>query len=835
MADNVTVDNGTLTDYVVSADEGAGGQVQRVKLAYSADGSEVHVPADADGLLVNLGANNDVTVSGVSTAANQATEIGHLAEIEALLGGIDTKVSTIANAVSGTEMQVDVLTMPTVAVTGTFWQATQPVSGTVTANAGTGTFTVAGAVTNTVLSVVGGGTEATAQRVTLASDSTGVLSVDDNGSTLSVDDGGGSLTVDGTVAVSGTVTVASHAVTNAGTFVTQENGAALTSLQLLDDSIVADDAAFTPGTTKVSMAGFEYDDTTPDSVNEGDAGAARMSANRNQYVQIRDNAGNERGLNVAADGSIAVTVATIPSHAVTNAGTFVVQESGAALTALQAMDDWDESDRAKVNPIVGQAGIAAGAGAVGVTVPRVTLASDDPAVVALQLLDNAIAGSEMQVDVVTSALPSGASTAANQTTIIGHVDGIETLLGTIDADTGGIATSAATIAGAVSGSEMQVDVLSVIPGTGTSALGKAVDSAAGGTDTGIAVLAVRDDTLSALTPIDGDYTPLRVSSTGALHVTGGGGGTQYNVDGASTGTDTGTLALAIRDDALTTLTPIDGDYVGLRTNSVGALQVNLGTALDSTIDSISALGEIAHDSDGTASPPLLVGGYASAAAPTNVSADGDAVRAWHLLNGAQVNALVSGSTLIGVGNGTAATALRVTLPTDGTGVVVLGAGTAGIGKLTANSGVDIGDVDVTSMPGTGVEDAGETAGGTLLMAGTVRRDTPAASAGTTGDNATLNTDSNGRVWTNGGTTTLANGQVAPTNSAGTVVAARTGRQRLTLVNIGTITVYVGIATVTTANGVPIYPGGSMTLENSALVQGITASGTGAIAYIEEYA
>jgi hypothetical protein len=45
------------------------------------------------------------------------------------------------------------------------------------------------------------------------------------------------------------------------------------------------------------------------------------------------------------------------------------------------MDDWDESDRAKVNIIVGQAGIAAGAGAVGATVPRVTLASDDPSLV----------------------------------------------------------------------------------------------------------------------------------------------------------------------------------------------------------------------------------------------------------------------------------------------------------------------------------------------------------------------------------------------------------------------------------------------------------------------
>jgi len=94
-------------------------------------------------------------------------------------------------------------------------------------------------VTNTVLSVVGGGVESTAQRVTLASDSTGVLSVDDNEGSLtvdgtvtvthpaigpgteaaaqrvtiandstglvSIDDGDGSITVDGTVAVSGAV------------------------------------------------------------------------------------------------------------------------------------------------------------------------------------------------------------------------------------------------------------------------------------------------------------------------------------------------------------------------------------------------------------------------------------------------------------------------------------------------------------------------------------------------------------------------------------------------------------------------------------------------------
>lgn len=44
--------------------------------------------------------------------------------------------------------------------------------------------------------VAGGGVESAALRVTIASDSTGVLSVDDNGSTISVDDGGGNISID---------------------------------------------------------------------------------------------------------------------------------------------------------------------------------------------------------------------------------------------------------------------------------------------------------------------------------------------------------------------------------------------------------------------------------------------------------------------------------------------------------------------------------------------------------------------------------------------------------------------------------------------------------------
>ena len=144
----------------------------------------------------------------------------------------------------------------------------------------------------------------------------------------------------------------------------------------------------------------------------------------------------------------------------------------------------------------------------------------------------------LSVDVTRSALPSGAATSAKQDTIIGHVDNVEGLLTTIDADT-------SALAGAIAGTEVQVDIVgslpagsnaigklaansgvdigdvdvtSVIPGTGATNLGKAIDTATGATDTGVLLLATRDDALSALTPIEGDNVQLRTNSTGALWV-----------------------------------------------------------------------------------------------------------------------------------------------------------------------------------------------------------------------------------------------------------------------------------------------------------------------------
>ena len=73
---------------------------------------------------------------------------------------------------------------------------------------------------------------------------------------------------------------------------------------------------------------------------------------------------------------------------VVNSSTPLPVADALAEASLAIIDDWDESDRAKVNLIVGQAGITAGAGAVAANTPRITHASDDPVTTALQIIDD---------------------------------------------------------------------------------------------------------------------------------------------------------------------------------------------------------------------------------------------------------------------------------------------------------------------------------------------------------------------------------------------------------------------------------------------------------------
>jgi hypothetical protein len=165
----------------------------------------------------------------------------------------------------------------------------------------TGSNTI-GAVTNTVLSVVGNGAAATAQRVTLANDSTGVLA------TVS------------TVTTVGTVTN----ITNQG--------------QLVDN------AGFTDGTTRLNMSGYVFDEVAGTALTENDGAAARVDSKRAQVFTLEDATTRGQRATVTAanalkvDGSAVtqpVSAASLPLP--TGAATSANQST--EITSLQLIDD----------------------------------------------------------------------------------------------------------------------------------------------------------------------------------------------------------------------------------------------------------------------------------------------------------------------------------------------------------------------------------------------------------------------------------------------------------------------------------------------------------------
>ncbi len=160
---------------------------------------------------------------------------------------------------------------------------------------------------------------------------------------------------------------------------------------------------------------------------------------------------------------------------------------------------------------------------------------------------------------------------------------------------------------------MDVNVTLALP-TGANTIGNVVLTAAGGLDaleliddavfaddapftltTSKAMVAgvIVDATLSALAAADADVVPLRVNANGALHVTGGGGGTEFVEDTAASGGELGGLILGVRRDADTSPVTADNDYHGLIFNALGALKVEVFDGGDSlTVDSTD-LGTIA--------------------------------------------------------------------------------------------------------------------------------------------------------------------------------------------------------------------------------------------------
>jgi len=101
------------------------------------------------------------------------------------------------------------------------------------------------------------------------------------------------------------------------------------------------------------------------------------------------------------------------------------------------------------------------------------------------------------------------------------------------------------------------------------------------------------------------YIPL-VDADGHLQVdilSGATGGTEYNEDDATPATIVGKAVMMERDDALATLTPVEGDWSALRSNARGALWVAIddtdSVSIDDGGNSITVDGTVAATQSGT--------------------------------------------------------------------------------------------------------------------------------------------------------------------------------------------------------------------------------------------
>jgi hypothetical protein len=129
----------------------------------------------------------------------------------------------------------------------------------------------------------------------------------------------------------------------------------------------------------------------------------------------------------------------------------------------------------------------------------------------------------------------------------------------------------------------------VNPSSGGGGVQYNEDTAHASGDTGTMALVVRKDAAGSLVSADGDYAPLQVDASGALRVTGGGGGTQYQEDAAHTTGDTGTMALVVRQDTPGALAGTDGDYAPLQVDATGRLRVTVDASVALSVSNFPAV------------------------------------------------------------------------------------------------------------------------------------------------------------------------------------------------------------------------------------------------------
>lgn len=276
-----------------------------------------------------------------------------------------------------------------------------------------------------------------------------------------------------------------------------------------------------------------------------------------------------------------------------------------------------------------------------------------------------------------------------------------------------------------------------------------------------------------LVPVSDNGGSLTVDNAGTFAVQATVAASATNIakaeDAASADADVGVPAMAIRKASPANTSGTDGDYEMLQM-SAGRLWAS--ATIDAAIPAgANVIGHVISDSGSTTAVTQATASNLNAqvvgAAASGASKSGNPVQIGGVFNttqptvttGQAVEAQLTarGGQIVATGVDTFNVTVNAALP----------AGTNAIGKLSANSGVIIGDMNVVSdIPGTGAtnlgkaEDAAHSSGDTGVSILGRRIDTAASSAGTSGDYATIDTSAEGAVW----------GTLTPTTTSGLSVA-----------------------------------------------------------------
>lgn len=363
------------------------------------------VTVDGSGVTQPVSAASLPLPTGAATATKQDTIIGHV-------DGIETQLSTIATnqLPDGHNVTIDNASIPVTDNGGSL-----TVDGTVTANLSATDNAVLDTIeTNTDFgAVTGGGTEAGALRVTVANNSTGVLSVDDNG---------GSLTVDGSVSVSNfpaTQTV---------------NGTITANLSATDNAVL-DDIALnqTDGTQKTQLVDG-LGNVIGATSNALDVNIASGSSSGTEYTEGDTDATFTGPVVLVEGGSNTATPLvqpTTPSDTQPISASSLPLPTGAATAANQQTDALTDAEL-RASPVVVDLGAN----------NDVTVSGTVSATQSGTWNINNVSG--------TVSLPTGAATAANQSTA-------NSSLSTIATNTGVRGSSSAVTS--VAGSATSVQLL----------------------------------------------------------------------------------------------------------------------------------------------------------------------------------------------------------------------------------------------------------------------------------------------------------------------------------------------------------------------------------------